>query len=92
MLTFLSYPANAHFISKLWYQKGIQTAEYGQKTSPNRILIAGTATDFRNMVIAQLKDSLVADSMYVKTTSFKELKNQDASQWKSIVIFNTCIG
>jgi hypothetical protein len=67
-------------MSKLWYQKGIQSAEYGQKTSPNRILLAGTASDFRNMVIAQLKDSLIADSMYVKTISFKELKNEDASQ------------
>jgi hypothetical protein len=84
--------AQAHFMSNLWPQKSLENAEHGPAQARKRVLIAGTTSDFRDAVAQALVDSLVADSVYVKTGSFKRLKSRDPSEWGSIVVFNTCIG
>jgi hypothetical protein len=83
--------AHAHFMSSLWPQKGLADSEQGPSTAPYRVLIAGTTSDFRSTVVAVVADSLVAGSVFVKTTSFRGLTKEDPSSWNAVVIANTCI-
>ncbi len=87
----LVVPAKAHFMSALVRQRDFNADQSGSAVSEHRVLIAGASSDFRESVVRSVVDSLTVDSFFVKVTRFKDLRNEDPSNWDAIVLVNTCI-
>jgi hypothetical protein len=85
------FSSNAHFMSRLWPQKKLTPAEYGDTSAAGKVLIAGKGSDYRNTVISELKDKLLKDSLYVRVIDLDEIYSQAPEKWSAILLINRCV-
>jgi hypothetical protein len=88
---FLLCASPGHFMSNIWPQKNIPTNEYGDLKASKRVLIGGLESPFKEAIVKSIVDSLVKDSVYVKTVSLKRLKREEPTKWNAILILNYCM-
>ena len=85
------FSSNAHFMSRVWPQKKLTSAEYGDSKATARVLIAGKGSDYRNAVIGKLKDKLLADSLYIRVIDLDEISSPNPEDWDAILLINRCV-
>lgn len=77
--------------SAVWSQKDVDQVTYGVSNARKKILIAANKSDFKDSLLSNLSNSLVADSVYVKIIGLKQLPSATATNWRAILILNTCV-
>lgn len=77
--------------SAVWSQKDVTQATHGDSSSGKKVLIAANKSDFKDSLLSNLSDSLVADSVYVKIIGLKQLPSATTKNWSAILILNTCV-
>ncbi len=91
LCSFYLFPIHAHFMSRIWPQKGLTQNEAGPADATNRVLIAGTGSAFRDTVVSRLVKKLSSDSVYVRIIHFKNLADQNPDEWNVILLVNRCV-
>jgi hypothetical protein len=87
-----SLPAHSFSVPHLfWPQKDIDSSYVNEKATGAKVLIVSRDSDYKRALVKKIKAALQTDSTYVKCTGLTKLKNEDASQYAVIVIFNTCM-
>jgi hypothetical protein len=78
-------------MSNTWPQKSIPSHAYGDSLASKRVLIGGVTSPFKEAIVRSIVDSLVKDSVYVKTVGIKDLKKEKATSWNAVLLLNTCM-
>jgi hypothetical protein len=91
MLIFLFCASPGHFMSSTWPQKSIQAATYGDSLAGRRVLIGGISSPFKDAIVKTIVDSLIKDSVFVKTVGMGDLKKEKATSWNAVLLLNTCM-
>ncbi len=91
VLFFLMCASPAHFLSNVVPQKSIPGHAYGDSTASKRVLIGGLTSPFKEAIAKSITDSLVNDSVYVKTVGLKDLRKAQPTEWNAVLILNTCM-
>ena len=78
-------------MSNAWPQKNMPVRTFGDSLANKRVLIGGIASPFKDAMVASIVDTLVKDSVFVKTIGIKDLKKEKATTWNAILLLNTCM-
>ena len=69
--------------------KSLETRVSGVKEATNpKVLIASQNTKFKVAVVAEIRDTLVRNSCYIKTIDVNKLRNESTDQYSVIIIIN----
>ena len=90
-ICFLLFPAHAHFMSRIWPQKGLAQNEIGSPAAKHRILVAGTSSAFRDTVLFRLMKKFQDDSVYFRIINLKNLSVRDPGKWDAVLLVNRCV-
>ena len=72
--------------------KTVDTTEAGnQASSKGKVLIATQKTEFKSMVVSEIKDKLGDNVFYVRVVDVKWLPNESYDDFNAIVILNRCM-
>lgn len=74
-----------------WPKKDIETSELNQPSLEKKVLIASRSSKFKNAIIKKLGEAIKNDSVYVKFTGLKKLRDEDYDRYNAIVLINTCM-
>jgi hypothetical protein len=75
-----------------WPQKDLDSFSVNQPTLAKKVLIVSRNSNFKRALADKITDAFKGDSVYIKCTGLKKLKNEDASAYGAVVIINTCMG
>ena len=85
-------PCNAHFMSRVWPQKGFAPVTAGSPDAAVRILIAGKGSAFRDTVISRLTAKLLNDSTFIQIIDLQDLSTtRNPDEWNAILLVNRCV-
>ena len=87
----LFFAGNAHFMSRIWPQKGMAANEVGSPDAAKKVLIAGRGSAFRDTVVSRLVARLHDDSVYVRIIDLKDVATQDPQAWNAVLLVNMCV-
>ncbi len=88
----LAVPAFSFSLPQLfWPQKDIDSSSVNSSTLAKKVLIASRDSGYKRALVANIKEALKNDSVYVKWVGLMQLKNEDASAYGAIVLINTCM-
>jgi hypothetical protein len=80
-----------HFMSSTWPQKSFPAGAYGDSLASKRVLIGGVTSPFKEAIVKSIIDSLLKDSVFVKTVGIGKLKKEKATAWNAVLLLNTCM-
>jgi hypothetical protein len=89
--TVFLFSIQAHFMSRIWPQKGLLSNNVGSSESKQKILIAGKASAFRDTVIRLLVEKLQNDSVFISIIDLKDIGSQEPEKWNAILLINMCV-
>jgi len=75
----------------LYYPRKAESFEVNVSNPTRRILIATQSTNFKDILIQNLCDSLSKSSIYIKGIDVRNLKEVNESDWDKILIINSFI-
>lgn len=84
-------PCHAHFMSRIWPQKKLETVTMGSPAATVRILIAGKGSDYRDTVISRLAAKLLDDSAFIEIIDLNDLPSVQPDVWNTILLVNRCV-
>jgi hypothetical protein len=87
----LFFSGNAHFMSRIWPQKGFTANNIGSSKAANKVLIAGKESAFRDSVVSHLVAKLHKDSAFIRIIDLKDISTQDPHDWSAILLVNMCV-
>ncbi len=73
----------------LYYPRQAEPFEIKTENPQKRILIATEGSEFKNLLVKNLCDSLQKSSVYIKGVDVGDLKRIDAKHWDRILVINT---
>lgn len=74
-----------------WPKKDIETSELNQAFLEDKVLIASRSSEFKNAIIEKIEEAMKNDSVYVKFTGLKKLRDEDHDRYNAIGLINTCM-
>jgi hypothetical protein len=87
----LVFSGNAHFMSRIWPQKGLTANDIGSPNAINKVLIAGKESEFRDSVLSHLVSKLHNDSVFIRIIDLKDISTQDPHVWSAMLLVNMCV-
>lgn len=72
-------------------RKDISDTTFGDTTSALKVLVVSKDSDYKERIAHAVADSLVSDSLSVIVGGVRKLKKINPSDFKAIVIINTCL-
>ena len=74
-----------------WPKKDIETSELNQPSLEKKVLVVSHSSEFKNAIIEKIEEAIKNDSVYVKFTGLKKLRDEDYDRYNAIVLINTCM-
>ena len=75
-----------------WPKKDIETSELNQAFLEDKVLIASRSSEFKNAIIEKIEEAMKNDSVYVKFTGLKKLRDEDHQKGKNNIVILTTSG
>jgi hypothetical protein len=75
----------------IWPQDDIGAYELNARSLKDRVLVASRSSEFKDSVVAAIREALEAEPVYVKFIGLDGLKREDPGAYKAVVLINTCI-
>jgi len=75
----------------IWPQENIQTFELNSPKLDKRVLVAARSSEFKDAVVAKIRDSFMGMPVYVKFIGVDDLEKEKASSYTAVVLVSTCI-
>jgi hypothetical protein len=75
----------------IWPQSDIARSDLNLPSSEKSVLVASRASEFKDAVVARLRQDLAAAPAYVKFIGLDDLEREDAAAYDAVVIMNTCM-
>lgn len=75
----------------IWPQENIQTFELNSPKLDKRVLVAARSSEFKDAVVAKIRDSFMGMPVYVKFIGVDDLEKEKAGSYTAVVLVSTCI-
>jgi hypothetical protein len=75
----------------VWPQKNIALRESADPSMDTQVLVASRSSDFKDAVVERIRQAFENEPVYIKFIGLDDLKHEDGSRYKAIVLINVCI-
>ena len=75
----------------IWPQDNIQAFELNSPKLDKRVLVAARSSEFKDAVVAKIRDSFLGIPVYVKFIGVDDLDKEKAGSYTAVILVSTCI-
>ncbi|MGD1049159.1 MAG: hypothetical protein ABR899_10475 [Candidatus Krumholzibacteriaceae bacterium] len=75
----------------IWPQENIQALELNSPKLDKRVLVAARSSEFKDAVVAKIRDSFMGIPVYVKFIGVDDLEKEKAGSYTAVILVSMCI-